>query len=741
LGGAYLKVTTAMNNIIRCIFISIIALMISGLSSAQVIDIETFGTGTYPGAPLPAEQTTYNYNAPAQPADFPDILQDGDYVIATNSQQGFTSWASVNDHTSGSGFMMLVNADDNQSGEFYRRQVSLTANTSYDFLAFLVNVNSQGDFDFCTANEGGLVLPNVTLQIEDGGGGMLATFDTGDIPFNPVPVWDGYGLTFTTSASTTSVEVVLINNSLGGCGNDLAIDDITFRVAVTMEAFDDSATVTDTSTPQSAVVLVGANDTLDGNPLTGTENYSVAPLSTLPSGFTLDGNTGQVDVAAGTPEGIYSFDYEVCETSNMYNCDIATVTITIEFPPATITAVNDSGSVADSSLGFTAVLNVLDNDTIDGVSPPAQFDLSVSAGSSLPPQLTFDTSTGAVGVVQNAPTNSYSFDYDICEQGDPNNCETATVTINVTNPGGGSSFCPMGTTATSGTFHVVSATAQQTGHNPERTIGLPEPEGSTQTGDNTATFYSDEIIMDLTGDASILVPEGETIEVSLTSAWSTLARAEVLMSADGVTYTSLGTTGDGGSVYGAWSANIMRYDDFVVPSGGARYLQVAHENDGVRADGVIYTTQCQPTPTTLTASKTIANYDPNNSGLYSIPGNDVIYTINVASSGSQNIADGSMLLIDILPSELSFFNGDVDGPTGPETDPVSFTDNSSGLTFTYATDVGYSQSSTTPVDFSECNYAPIANSYDPATNFICFNPKGSMLPNSDWSVSFRMQIK
>jgi len=74
--------------------------------------------------------------------------------------------------------MMLVNADDNQSGEFYRRQVSLTANTSFEFIAYLVTVNSQGDFDFCTANEGGLVLPNVTLQIEDNTGGILASFET-----------------------------------------------------------------------------------------------------------------------------------------------------------------------------------------------------------------------------------------------------------------------------------------------------------------------------------------------------------------------------------------------------------------------------------------------------------------------------------------------------------------------------------------------------------------------------------
>ena len=93
--------------------------------------------------------------------------------------------------------------------------------------------------------------------------------------------------------------------------------------------------------------------------------------------------------------------------------------------------------------------------------------------------------------------------------------------------------------------------------------------------------------MDLTGDAGILVPEGEVIEVSLSSAWNTQGRAEILMSADRVTYTSLGTTGQGGSVYGAFTANIMRYNDFTVPAGGARFLQVLQQNQGVRADGVI----------------------------------------------------------------------------------------------------------------------------------------------------------
>ena len=165
--------------------------------------------------------------------------------------------------------------------------------------------------------------------------------------------------------------------------------------------------------------------------------------------------------------------------------------------------------------------------------------------------------------------------------------------------GGGGGVCPAGTVATPGTFHVVSATG---GNSPNLTIGQPQAEGSIQT--NGAVTFFGPITMDLTGDPNILVPEGELIEVVLSSHFGTSARAEILMSADGVNYTSLGTTGNGGSVYGAWQSNILRYDDFIVPAGGARFLQVMHQASGVRADGVIYNTQCQPgaTPPVIVAT-------------------------------------------------------------------------------------------------------------------------------------------
>ena len=378
--------------------------------------------------------------------------------------------------------MMLVNADDDAAGEFYRRTVTLTSNTNFDFLVSLVNVNSQGDFDFCSGTAAGYVEPNVRLQIEDTSGAIIAFSDTGDLAFDPNPTWDEFSLTFSTNASTTDVQVVLLNNSIGGCGNDLGIDDITFRVAITMVANDDNVTITDTNAQQNNVLIVGANDTLDGNALPGTELYFIEPPSVLPAELLFDTNTGAVSVLAGTPSGTYSFEYRVCETANEFNCDTATATITVDLPPVTIVVQNDSGTVADSSLSNTSVLNVLNNDTFDG-NAPTNFDLSLASGETLPAGLTFDANTGEVTVLQGTPSGILMFDYTLCEAGDPNNCETATVTINVTNPNP-PSVCPIGTSLASGTFHVVAATSAtpfQNLTNPNNALDTPQPNGGTAT--------------------------------------------------------------------------------------------------------------------------------------------------------------------------------------------------------------------------------------------------------------------
>ena len=405
-------------------------------------------------------------------------------------------------------------------------------------------------------------------------------------------------------------------------------------------------------------------------------------------------------------------------------------------PVVPVEAEDDNGSVADSSQGDSFVLNVVSNDTIDGITPTA-FNLALAAGSTLPSGLTFNTSTGAVEVLQNTLTGTYSFDYELCQQGQPTNCDIATVTINVTNANP-PSICPAGSTPTTGTFHVVQVTpVNGSPTNPNGALGAPLPEGSQDNNSSvTGVTFFQSLIYDLTGDPNIIVPEGTNIDVSLANHWGSNPTGNISVSLDGNSYTSIGSS------VGPWTNNNFRYDAYIVPAGGLRFLQIGYGGGGgLRFDGVIYDTQCQTgsAPTTLSAAKNVAVYDPFNQGLYALPGNDVIYTITVENTGTGDVDSGSLVLIDAMPAEVTFFNGDIDD-AGPELEPIAFQDTGGGLSFDPNADVGFSNAATHPGNFSSCTYTPIAG-YDPDVTYICINPKGVMAGQSTMSVSFRSRIE
>ena len=405
-------------------------------------------------------------------------------------------------------------------------------------------------------------------------------------------------------------------------------------------------------------------------------------------------------------------------------------------PDVTIVAEDDNGSVADSSLGNTAVLNVLDNDTFDGITPTV-FDLALAPGETLPPGLTFDTSTGLVEVLQDTLTGVYSFDYEVCQAASSTNCEIVTVTITVTNLNP-PSICPVGSTPSAGTFHVVDVTPiDGSPTNPNGALGAPLAEGSFDNNSAvTGVTFFQSLIYDLTGDPDISVPEGTAIDVSFANHFNSNPSANISTSLDGSNYTSVGSS------VGPWTNNAFRYDEYIVPAGGVRFLQVGYGGGGgLRFDGVIYNTQCQEASapaTSLSANKSVELYDPQNLGLYAIPGNDVIYTISVANTGTGDVDSGSMVLFDNMPEDVVFYNGDFDDG-GPETDPVIFQGAGSGLMFDYNTDVAFSNAATAPTDFASCTYTP-ASGYDPNVAFICLNPTGTMAGGSSWSISFRSRI-
>ena len=178
---------------------------------------ETFGTGTGISCNLNGATTTYNCYTGGQ-------IEDGQYAVS-NTSAGFNSgWhASMEDHTEGDtdGRMFFVNADI-PVGEFYRRTISLNPNTDYSFSAWITTVYDTDSF-ICQGNS---VPSNVRFRIEDMMGNILEETVTGDIPNGPDPDWQEYFISFNTGANS-DIQLVLINNAPGGCGNDLAIDDIT----------------------------------------------------------------------------------------------------------------------------------------------------------------------------------------------------------------------------------------------------------------------------------------------------------------------------------------------------------------------------------------------------------------------------------------------------------------------------------------------------------------------------------
>ncbi|MEL7480333.1 MAG: hypothetical protein AAGJ29_02115 [Pseudomonadota bacterium] len=147
-------------------------------------------------------------------------------------------------------------------------------------------------------------------------------------------------------------------------------------------------------------------------------------------------------------------------------------------------------------------------------------------------------------------------------------------------------------------------------------------------------------------------------------------------------------------------------------------------------------------PEDIRVEKTISVFDPTGLGLFAIPGNDVIYTISIRNEGTGQIDTDTVFLVDALPPETAFFNGDVDGP-GPETGRVGFQNNGTFLTFDPVSDVSFSDGALRPTQASDCAYTP-SSGYDANVRFICFSPRGvlnSAQPDPSFSLFFRVRLQ
>ncbi|UZH54257.1 T9SS type B sorting domain-containing protein [Salinimicrobium tongyeongense] len=202
-------------------------------SKGDAIFHEDFSSGT-----LPAGTTSY----PRVSGD----PQDGYYTISGTIGQGIQDWhSSLPNTTLSNGNALIVNADDKNAGLFFRREISgLCEATTYEFSAYLMNILSPAR---TSCANGGIPI-NVKFQIWDKTDTfLLAEGDTGDIHSSNSPYWEQFALTFQSQAGQDLVILKMYNNGIGGCGNDLAIDDIIFR------SCGDLTKVTSAATPGSTL--------------------------------------------------------------------------------------------------------------------------------------------------------------------------------------------------------------------------------------------------------------------------------------------------------------------------------------------------------------------------------------------------------------------------------------------------------------------------------------------------------
>jgi Ig-like domain CHU_C associated/Secretion system C-terminal sorting domain len=204
------------------------------VSLTNILYTQDFGTGTGmattlptatvgSGASLPTGITAYTGSA-TQP-----ILTET-YTLTSVAQNANTAdFLPITDHTgNANGRMMVVNADVN-NGLFYRGsfQTALCSNQQYSLSFYAASVGNAAYQTRCvSAFVGGFVYPRIKLRVIDGSTGLIISqLTTADITSSS---WQQFGFKFVSPVSFNNIIIEMENDAAGGCGNDIALDDIQF---------------------------------------------------------------------------------------------------------------------------------------------------------------------------------------------------------------------------------------------------------------------------------------------------------------------------------------------------------------------------------------------------------------------------------------------------------------------------------------------------------------------------------
>ena len=211
-----------------------------------------------------------------------------------------------------------------------------------------------------------------------------------------------------------------------------------------------------------------------------------------------------------------------------------------------------------------------------------------------------------------------------------------------------------------------------------------------------------------------------------TVAFGTLSTPVSLTVSQAAGTSESGNNSDQGNISVSFAAPVtsvtLRYGNYPLTTGESA--------TGQQAIGISGVNYC-PLPR-ISVTKTSTPYLTSGTDRFAIPGADVIYTFSVANTGGSPVDAATVVLTDVLPTNVTFYGGDVDDG-GPATGPFEFTPGSSGLTLP-TSGIAYSNN-------GGISYAYQATtSYDGNVRAIRLTPSGSFAANSSFTVRFRARV-
>ncbi len=213
------------------------------------------------------------------------------------------------------------------------------------------------------------------------------------------------------------------------CDMGTPVECDTATVTITVNSINDAPIILDDAETIIEDNILNGDVSINDSDAEGALMYNAVPVTPPANGtLSLNSNGSYVYTPNADFNGTDSFEYEACDSGTPVLCETATVTITITPTPDAPIAVDDNFSTNEE---VTITRNITSND----IEPDGENLILNTSFVTLPANgSAFLLGSGFLSYTPN--TNFYGTDiaeYEICDNGNPVLCDTATITI-IVNP-------------------------------------------------------------------------------------------------------------------------------------------------------------------------------------------------------------------------------------------------------------------------------------------------------------------